>query len=82
MWGVCDLACVALTYGAAFILLPLLLGLPQVSKKKPRRRLVDGAIGMCTYAGGLAPLPPLAPLTPSLPKQSQGAPDPYSRTQQ
>lgn len=34
MWGVCDVACAAVTYGAAFVLLPLLLGLPQVKHKQ------------------------------------------------
>lgn len=28
--GLCDVACAVLTYGASFLLLPLLLGLPQV----------------------------------------------------
>lgn len=29
--GLCDVACAVLTYGAAFLLLPLLLGLPLVN---------------------------------------------------
>jgi hypothetical protein len=47
MLGVCDLACAVLTYGAAFVLLPLLLGLPQVRKGKGPGRV--SVTILCAY---------------------------------